>query len=150
MGWALQRWQPLFARTRGPEVIDNLAKLVGGWKGYAAAAAVGAVAAWWVQGLRLDASEVRLGAAQGRISLLESVNGQAARDVAACNAAVEQLRREADERAARAAEIQAQAEQEIGALEIEVERWRNRPPAAADTCGAISDLRHEYMQGRGR
>lgn len=130
-------------------------KTLAGWRGYALAMAgaallAGALAAW-VQGLRIDVLEAELRAERIQVTVLAAANEQAERDIAAARGAVAALRQEAAEREAAARAAQEQAERDIRQLEGRLGYWETRPPAAgADSCGAISDLRQEYMQGRWR
>lgn len=129
--------------------------VLGGWRGYALGAAVVALMAGtlvaWVQGLRIDVLNAELRAERIQVSVLAAANEQAERDIAAARGAVAALRQEAAEREAAARAAQEQAERDIRQLEGRLGYWETRPPAAgADSCGAISDLRQEYMQGRWR
>ncbi|MFC3340794.1 hypothetical protein [Paracandidimonas soli] len=133
---------------------ERVIKALTGWRGYALTLAggvvAGALAIWYVMDLRLEVRDADLRTAQIRIDALASANQQAERDVADARKAVVELRREADDRAKAAQDAQAQAEQEIVGLESELAYWRDRPPAPGGACAAISDLRREYMRGRGR
>lgn len=122
------------------------------WKAIAgsavAGAAVGGALAWYVQGLRLDVVRAELHASEVRVGILEAANQQCAADVKAVRVAVDDLQRQADERA-KAADLA------VAAAELVAQKFRTRAeelaaarPASADDCKAADAFTAGYFDGR--
>ncbi|WP_144630280.1 hypothetical protein [Bordetella genomosp. 13] len=127
-------------------MIADILALLAGWRGYVAAALAGGVAMAGVQQLRVDAVQARLGAAELRISVGDAANRQCVADVGDARAAVSQLRREADERQARAQAAVAEAQAVAGRHDAAAGYWRGRAAKGPDQCAAAMDALDEYLQ----
>lgn len=104
-----------------------------GWKGYAAAAIVAGVAAWWVQGWRYDAQISRMETAQA--TALADAQAKARQIERARVAAIEEVTKDADQKIAA---VQADADAAADSakrLRAELARLRR---AAGDTAAAGS------------
>lgn len=115
---------------------------------YLLAAAIAAGAAWWIQGLRLDAVRADLRAANDRIAILDASNRQCAADVKAARVAVDAIKRDADDRARAAAAALAAAETQATAAEKRAADLAERKPATADQCAAVDAFTLDYLRGR--
>lgn len=115
---------------------------------YILAAAIGAGAAWYVQGLRLDAVRADLRAAKDRIAILDASNRQCAADVKAARAAVDAIKAEAEERRRAAAAAVHAAETAAVAAERRAADLAGQEPATADQCAAVDALTRDYLRGR--
>ncbi|ROT44988.1 DUF2514 family protein [Pusillimonas sp. NJUB218] len=104
-----------------------------GWKGYAAAAIVAGVAAWWVQGWRYDAQISRIETAQA--TAMADAQAKARQIEQARVAAIEEVTKDADEKIAA---VQADADAAADSakrLRAELARLRR---AASDTAATGS------------
>lgn len=117
------------------------------WKAIAGAA-VAAALVWYVQELRLDAVRADLRATQIRVGVLKDANDKCAADVKAVRVAVDDLQRQADERA-------KAADMAVAAAELVAQKFRTRAeelaaakPASADDCKAADAFTAGYFDGR--
>ncbi|MFT4118673.1 hypothetical protein [Bradyrhizobium sp.] len=135
-------------------MIEKLLSILAGWKGYAATAiaalSLGAGAAWYVQGLRIDALDTALTAANTRAKTAESANKTCAADVAASNAAVDDLRRQAQARADAAAKAVADAEQRASEADKRVRDILRTPAPDPDQCKAVDMFTADFLRERTR
>lgn len=115
---------------------------------YVLAAAIGAGAVWYVEGLRLDAVRAALAAAKDRIAILDAANRQCAADVKEARAAVDAIKTEAEERLRAAAAAVAAAQSEAAKAEQRADDLARQKPASADQCAAVDAFTRDYLRGR--
>lgn len=115
---------------------------------YLLAAAVGAGAAWYVQGLRLAALRADLRAANDRVAILDASNRQCAADVAEVRQAMQALKQAADERERAAKAAREAAEAAAQAAEKKAADLAARRPATTDLCAAVDEFTADYLRGR--
>lgn len=125
-----------------------------GWR-YLVALLVGAVlaggAAWGWQGKNIETLEANLRTEKERVSGLQGVNGQCSAAVDLAKTAVGELVRIDAERSAIATAAVTAAQVRADAAVGRARDLQRRPPAnPANTCSSITDLRQDYMKGRGK
>lgn len=135
-------------------MIEKLLSLLAGWKGYAATAlttlGIGVGVAWYVQGLRIDALDTKLTAANNRAVTAEGANKTCAADVAASNAAVDDLLRQAKAREDAAAKAVADAEQRASEADKRVRDILRTPAPDPDQCKAVDIFTSDFLRERTR
>ena len=115
---------------------------------YAMAAAIAAGAAWYIQGLRLDAVRADLRAEKDRTAILSASNRQCEADVKAAREAMFAIKRAAEDRERAAAAAVAAAESEAASAEQRAADLAKQEPATADQCAAVDAFTADYVRGR--